>query len=68
MAEQTSKPGRWPDILTALLLSMTVLVAGLYTLIWFDPTLPVNPFPLRFPVTGSLGPMVILDAILAVLR
>ena len=45
MAEQTSKPGRWPDILTALLLSMTILVAGWYALIWFDPTLPVNPFP-----------------------
>jgi len=45
MAEQTSKPGRWPDILTALVLSMTAIVAGWYVLIWFDPTLPVNPFP-----------------------
>jgi dienelactone hydrolase len=33
------------DVATALFVSLTVLVVGAYTLIWFEPRLPINPFP-----------------------
>jgi len=45
MAEQTMKRNHWMDYLTALFAALTVLVGGFYLLIWFDPYLPVNPFP-----------------------
>lgn len=45
MSEHAHKPGRWPDLLTALFVSLTFLVAGWCALIWFDPYLPINPFP-----------------------
>jgi dienelactone hydrolase len=44
MAEQT-KHARWMNVLTALLVSLTALVGGVYLLIWFNPYLPLNPFP-----------------------
>ena len=45
MDEHARKTGRWTGILTALFVSLAVLVAGWYALIWFDPYLPANPFP-----------------------
>ena len=45
MAEKTIRLHRVADAFTALFVVLTVVVAGLCLAIWFDPGLPVNPFP-----------------------
>jgi fermentation-respiration switch protein FrsA (DUF1100 family) len=45
MNEHTREPGRWSDILATLFVCLSILVVGGYALIWFDPYLPLNPFP-----------------------
>jgi len=48
MAEQPNPPRphrRALDLATALFVSLTLLSAGWIALIWYDPWLPVNPFP-----------------------
>ena len=45
MAEHKMSHTRWTDALTAFFVMMTVLVGGWYLLVWFDPDLPLNPFP-----------------------
>jgi fermentation-respiration switch protein FrsA (DUF1100 family) len=45
MSKHAPESSRWAGILAALFLCLSILVAGGYALIWFDPYLPLNPFP-----------------------
>jgi len=53
MAEQTKTHSGWMDAVTALFVSMTVLVGGWYLLIWAYPHSVLNPFPPAAVVAGS---------------
>jgi dipeptidyl aminopeptidase/acylaminoacyl peptidase len=35
----------WTNILAALFVALTALVLGCYLVIWFNPLIPLNPFP-----------------------
>jgi hypothetical protein len=53
MAEQTKTHSGWMDAVTALFVSMTVLVGGWYLLIWAYPHSFLNPFSPAAVVAGS---------------
>jgi dienelactone hydrolase len=59
MADETRTSSRWIDAATATVVALTVLMVGWFALVWFDPQLPVNPFPPppveETPAPGNAG-------------
>ena len=55
MNKHARQVDRWTAILTALFLALSVLVVGGYALIWFNPYLPINPFPSHWNMLRNAG-------------